>query len=94
MGLGNNRCITNASKGSRNQEFLIVHKGKTKQLIELNWLDKMDSSRKETLTFDGKTYGVPRDGYGLGLLLNIRLLGGSGLLPEYKDQKKTVLLKM
>lgn len=54
----------------------------------------MDSSRKETLTFDGKTYGVPRDGYGLGLLLNIRLLGGSGLLPEYKDQKKTVLLKV
>lgn len=54
----------------------------------------MDSSRKETLTFVGKTYGVPRDGYGLGLLLNTRLLGGAGLLPEYKDQKKTVLLKM
>ena len=72
--------------------FLIVHKGKAKQLIELNWLDKMDSSRKETLTFVG--YGVSRDGYGLGLLLNIRLLGGAGLLPEYKDQKKTVLLKM
>ena len=74
--------------------FLIFHKGKTKQLTELNWLDKMDSSRKETLTFVGKTYGVSRDGYGLGLLLNIRLLGGSGLLPEYKDQKKTILLKV
>ncbi|MDY4783226.1 MAG: hypothetical protein SO286_06200 [Candidatus Enterosoma sp.] len=74
--------------------FLIFHKGKTKQLTELNWLDKMDSSRKETLTFVGKTYGVPRDGYGLGLLLNTRLLGGACLLPEYKDQKKTVLLKM
>ena len=47
----------------------------------------MDSSRKETLTFDGKTYGVPRDGYGLGLILNTRLLGESGLLPKYKDQK-------
>ena len=74
--------------------FLIFHKGKTKQLTELNWLDKMDSSRKETLTFDGKTYGVPRDGYGLGLLLNISFLCGAGLLPEYKDQKKTVLLKV
>ena len=74
--------------------FLIFHKGKTKQLTELNWLDKMDSSRKETLSFVGKTYGVSRDGYGLGLLLNIRLLGGSGLLPEYKDQKKTILLKV
>lgn len=58
----------------------------TAQLTKLNWLDKMDSSRKETLTFDGKTYGVPRDGYGLGLLLNTRLLGEAGLLPEYKDQ--------
>ena len=93
MGLGNNRCITNA-KGVENQVFLIVHKGKAKQLTEQNWLDKMDSSRKETLNFDGKTYGVPRDGYGLGLLLNTRLLGKAGLLPEYKDQKKTVLLKI
>ena len=40
VGLGNNRCFTNASKGSRNQEFLIVHKRKAKQLAELNWLDK------------------------------------------------------
>lgn len=57
----------------------------TNQLTELGWLDKMDESMKAALTFDNRTYGVPRDGYGLGLLLNTRLLGEAGLLPEYKD---------
>lgn len=57
----------------------------TDQLNELGWLDKMDPSMKDTLTFNNRTYGVPRDGYGLGLLLNKKTLGEAGLLPEYKD---------
>lgn len=53
------------------------------QSIEkLGWDSKMDPKMKETLTFDDKLYGVPRDGYGLGLLLNLRTLGESGLLPD------------
>ncbi len=65
---------------------MLVSKGYVKditsQLTELGWLDKMDTSMKEALTFDGKTYGVPRDGYGLGLLLNTKALGEAGLLPD------------
>ena len=37
---------------------------------------------KQALTFDGQVYGIPRDGYGLGLLINIKTLGDNGLLPE------------
>jgi len=51
-------------------------------LDELGWTDKMDDEMRETLTFDGKIYGIPRDGYGLGLLINIKTLGDNGLLPE------------
>ena len=65
---------------------MLVEKGYikdiTSQLTELGWLDKMDVSMKEALTFDGKTYGVPRDGYGMGLLLNTKTLGEAGLLPD------------
>ena len=42
----------------------------------------MDEAMKEELTFGGELYGVPRDGYGLGLLLNKRILGDNDLLPE------------
>ncbi len=51
------------------------------QLQSLGWLDKMDDEMRQTLTFDGKVYGVPRDGYGLGLLINKKILGDFGLLP-------------
>lgn len=53
-----------------------------KQLKDLGWDQKMDSNMKEALTFDDKIYGIPRDGYGLGLLLNIKTLGENGLLEE------------
>ena len=58
----------------------------TSQLQALNWLDKMDPEMKQTLTFDNLVYGVPRDGYGLGLLLNKRILGDVGLLPEINGE--------
>ena len=51
-------------------------------LNEFGWTDKIDDEMRETLTFDNKIYGVPRDGYGLGLLINKRILGDCGLLPE------------
>ncbi|HBS03248.1 MAG TPA: hypothetical protein DEA63_05285 [Firmicutes bacterium] len=54
----------------------------TSQLKELGWDQKMDSEMKESLTFENEIYGVPRDGYGLGLLINKRILGENGLLPE------------
>ena len=44
-------------------------------LNEFGWADKLDDEMRETLTFDNKIYGVPRDGYGLGLLINKKTLG-------------------
>lgn len=52
------------------------------ELKSLSWIDKMDEEMKKTLTFDGKVYGVPRDGYGIGLLINKRILGDCDLLPK------------
>ena len=54
----------------------------TSQIADLGWDEAMDEAMKEELTFDGELYGVPRDGYGLGLLLNKRILGDNDLLPE------------
>ena len=54
----------------------------TDLLNEFGWTDKMDVGMRDTLTFDNKIYGIPRDGYGLGLLINTRILGDNGLLPE------------
>lgn len=54
----------------------------TNQLKTLGWDEKMDEEMKATLTFDGDIYGIPRDGYGLGLLINKRILGENGLLPS------------
>ncbi|MCM1556847.1 MAG: hypothetical protein NC087_04860 [Anaeroplasma bactoclasticum] len=56
-----------------------------KELKELGWDKMMDENMKEALTFNNEIYGVPRDGYGLGLLINIKTLGDNGLLPEDKD---------
>ena len=51
-------------------------------LDEFGWIDKIDVGMRNTLTFDDKIYGIPRDGYGLGLLINMKTLGDNGLLPE------------
>lgn len=53
-----------------------------KQLKALGWLDKMDAEMKETLTFNGEVYGVPRDGYGLGLLINLNTLYDNGIIEK------------
>lgn len=52
------------------------------ELKSLGWDKYMDPDMKATLTFDGKIYGVPRDGYGLGLLINTKTFVDNGLLEE------------
>ncbi|HBB05417.1 MAG TPA: hypothetical protein DCZ41_02345, partial [Firmicutes bacterium] len=37
------------------------------------------------LTFENEIYAIPRDGYGLGLLINKRILGENDLLPQNED---------
>ncbi len=46
----------------------------TPQVEKLGWLDKMDQSMRDTLSRDGKLYGIPRDGYGMGVFLNLAML--------------------
>ena len=46
----------------------------TKELNELGWLDKMDPDMRDAVSKNGKCYGVPRDGYGMGLFLNLDML--------------------
>lgn len=57
----------------------------TKELMELGWYDKMDPMMRETLSEDGKIYGVPRDGYGLGLFLNLEMLYYVGEIDKNED---------
>lgn len=52
-------------------------------LIEFGWLDKMDDEMREGLTFDGEVYGIPRDGYGLGLFLNLEIFEMAGLMEDW-----------
>jgi len=53
------------------------------EMEELGWYDKMDPYMKETLTFDGELYGVPRDAYGLGLVLNLNVLAEAGIVDDW-----------
>ncbi len=62
----------------------------TSQLKALGWDEKMDDEMKRTLTFNNEIYGVPRDGYGLGLLINKKILGDNGLLPENADHTYSI----
>lgn len=60
----------------------------TPQLDALGWDDKMDEEMKKTLTFDNKIYGVPRDGYGLGLFLNLEILEFHGIVEDIDGDGK------
>lgn len=57
----------------------------TKQLESLGWDTYMDADMKATLTFNNEIYGIPRDGYGLGLVINLKTFIENGLLEEDKD---------
>ncbi|MDF2699000.1 MAG: family 1 extracellular solute-binding protein [Haloplasmataceae bacterium] len=55
----------------------------TENLKALNWYDKMDPTMREALTSNGKVYGVPRDGYGLGLAINLEVFEEVGLIDDW-----------
>jgi ABC-type glycerol-3-phosphate transport system substrate-binding protein len=50
------------------------------ELRTLGWDSKMNESVKQLLSKDGKIYGVPRDAYALGLMLNVDLFRQAGLV--------------
>lgn len=64
-----------------------------KEIKELGWDKMMDSDMKSSLTFNNEIYGIPRDGYGLGLLINTKTLGDNGLLPENEDGSYSIYNK-
>lgn len=49
-------------------------------LKKRGWLDTMNPAIKDLLSKDGRTYGVPRDGYVLGMFLNLNLFDAAGLV--------------
>jgi ABC-type sugar transport system, periplasmic component len=51
----------------------------TPQLKELGWDTKMNPDVKKLLSKDGKIYGLPRDGYAEGLMINAKLFKDAGL---------------
>ncbi len=52
----------------------------TDELAARGWLEEINPSIKELMSKDGKTYGIPRDGYALGLMLNVELFEEAGLV--------------
>ncbi|MBC8059154.1 MAG: extracellular solute-binding protein, partial [Clostridiaceae bacterium] len=60
----------------------------TPELKELGWDKMMNEDVKKLLSKDGKIYGLPRDGYAEGLMINVKLFKDAGLvddkgLPKY-----------
>ncbi len=51
----------------------------TDQLEELGWIDKLDENMIANLIVDNRIYGVPRDGYALGLMINKKLFADVGI---------------
>ncbi len=54
----------------------------TQMVSDLGWMDKMDPTLKDYLTFDDKLYGIPRDGYGLGIIINLSVFEDAGLASD------------
>lgn len=52
----------------------------TPELKELGWDKAMNPTIKQLLSKNGKIYGVPRDGYALGLMVNVELFQEAGLV--------------
>lgn len=49
-------------------------------LEERGWLEKINPNVKDLLSKDGRVYGIPRDGYALGLMVNVELFEQAGLV--------------
>ena len=59
---------------------------------EVGYYDDMDPFMRETLEDEeGNLYGIPRDGYGFGMLLNLRSLTYYGLIEGDIDEHEYVL---
>ncbi len=55
----------------------------TDELEARGWLDAMNPSIKSLLSDkNGRVYGIPRDGYALGMMLNVELFEEAGLVDE------------
>lgn len=54
----------------------------TSELEAKGWDKLMTPSVRELLSKDGRIYGVPRDGYALGLYLNLNLFEKAGLMND------------
>ncbi|AEE15638.1 ABC transporter substrate-binding protein [Treponema brennaborense] len=52
----------------------------TAELKARGWIEKMNPSIANLLSKNGKIYGVPRDAYALGLMLNVDLFRKAGLV--------------
>ncbi|MFA5471765.1 MAG: extracellular solute-binding protein [Acholeplasmataceae bacterium] len=65
---------------------MIVSGGHAKDITDivtdLGWYDKMDPALREYLTFDERLYGIPRDGYGLGMIINLDVFYEAGLVDD------------
>lgn len=55
----------------------------TDELAARGWLDQMNPAIKELLSDNnGRVYGIPSNGYALGLMLNVELFEEAGLVDE------------
>jgi ABC-type glycerol-3-phosphate transport system substrate-binding protein len=52
----------------------------TAEVKALGWDSKMNESIMNIMSRDGKIYGIPRDGYSLGLMVNVALFREAGLV--------------
>ncbi len=52
----------------------------TDNLSKRGWLDKIKPEILGIMSKDGKAYGIPRDGYALGIMLNLELFEQAGLM--------------
>ena len=52
----------------------------TDELVARGWDQAINPSIKDMLSKDGRIYGIPRDGYALGLMINVALFKGAGLV--------------
>lgn len=52
----------------------------TDELKARGWDAAMNPSIRDMLSKDGRIYGLPRDGYALGLMLNVELFEEAGLV--------------
>jgi ABC-type glycerol-3-phosphate transport system substrate-binding protein len=52
----------------------------TDEVKALGWESKMNASIRQTLTKNGRLYGIPQDAYCMGLMINLELFKQAGLM--------------